>query len=96
MKYVLLWARSTVYRCSDCNKFIERSPDFMGEPFDKGYQCECGCTSVNCKPGKKFTSEDKKWGEVKAAWSKYYKGIIEMIEALDMYDCVGTIPEMEE
>ena len=94
-KVKLLWASATVYTCCQCHCWIDRIPDFMGEPFDKGYECEqCGCTSVNLRPGRPFGPKSARWKDVLLDWDEYYEFILEIIEACGYWDIVKTEPPL--
>jgi hypothetical protein len=95
-KYKLLRASSTVATCTSCKTWVDRWPDFMGEPFDKGYQCEkCGCTSVALRPGRPFGPKHKDWESIVYWWNEYSHQIEEEI-LLGIFDetSVRTLPEI--
>jgi hypothetical protein len=68
----------------------------MGEPFDKGYECEkCGCTSVNLRPGRPFGPKSAQWKDVLLAWNEYYDFILGIIRDFGCWDIVKTEPPLE-
>lgn len=97
-KYKLIWASSTVYRCANCKAWIIRQPDFMGEPFDKGWQCEkCGCTSVSMSKGRPFGKKSKEisWLEKRLNEDMNLSGShLPFIVMFELVDTVKTIPAL--
>jgi hypothetical protein len=96
-KCELLLAESTVCTCAYCGCWIGRFPDFMGEPFDKGYECDvCGATSIKHRKGRPFGHKSKQWPEILEYWNTYYDEIIDMIRAFDLYKIVITNPPLQK
>lgn len=95
-KYKLIWASSTVFRCSNCSVWILRFPDFMGYPFDKGYQCErCGCTSVRLSVGRPYGTKSKALAEFQKEWDEDEDFWIKWVSGMEFYDTIKTIPPLE-
>ena len=92
-KYKIVWASSTVFKCASCQTWIIRFPDFMGEPFDKGWECEnCGCTSVTFQNGRPFGIKSKEMESFQAEWDESENSFIEWISEAELQDTIKTIP----
>lgn len=94
-QYKLISASSTVYRCSNCKTWIIRYPDFMGEPFDKGWQCEkCGCTSVSLSKGRPFGRKSKDIADLEVSLNEDMSFQKPFIILSELEDTVKTKPPL--
>jgi hypothetical protein len=94
-KYKIIWASSTVYHCRTCKSWVLRYPDFMGEPFDKGYGCEkCGCTSVTLSKGRSYGKKSVALKEFQREWDENEDFWIDWIYETDSMNTIKTIPEL--
>lgn len=92
-KYKIIWASSTVFRCTSCKTWIIRYPDFLGDPFDKGWECEkCGCTSVRLSKGRPFGIKSKEMELFQDEWSENEDSFIRWVSDAELQDTIKTIP----
>jgi len=101
-KYRIIWASSTVWHCTNGHWWM-RYPDFMGEPFDKGSECEiCGVTSFKPSKGRPFGIKSQAMKEIQSDWDyqeEFWIGwVIEQAELMgyNIKNIIKTIPEFSE
>lgn len=101
-KYKIIWASSTVWKCSNGHWYL-RIPDFIGEPFDKGSECEiCGVTSFKSKKGRPFGIKSKDILKIQEMWDSDEDFWISWLIDMEKFGCwnnkdvIKTIPNFNE
>jgi DNA-directed RNA polymerase subunit RPC12/RpoP len=95
-KYKITWASSTVYRCERCKTWYTRFPDFMGEPFDKGDECErCGNTSFISSKGRPFGIKSEGLKYIQEQWDDDEDFWVDWIIDNKLESTIKTEPQLE-
>jgi hypothetical protein len=96
-EYKIIWASSSVFKCERCHTWYMRFPDFMGEPFDKGSECEkCGCTSFELNKGRPYGIKSEGLKYIQEEWDGNEQFWINWVKDNNLQDTIKTEPKFEE
>jgi hypothetical protein len=89
----LILAKSYVFRCGCCHRWLWRAPQMWG---DEGDSCEvCGCTSCTIREGRPYGPKSKGWADLEREWEKDWPLLADDI--IDYWpDTVVTDPPLAE